>query len=219
MELILSMLHQLASSLTAGQFLMILLIIALVSGTIILFYIKHSRTPSGMFSFLQSGRAQSEKDMSEIKLQLTALSVKIDGMISEVKDLINAAFETQKERDQSIKIELTKTLAIKEEVQELYSKLNASLEDMKQVIKAQDSHEQQSSENIRNLLQHGLEAIRATHAQIGKIDDYIRDQVPQFRADNKEFAKELNDLSRDLALIERSIQTQINTVRAVTLRQ
>lgn len=213
------MLHQLASSLTAGQFLMILLIIALVSGAIILFFIKHSRSPSGMFAFLQSGRAQSEQEMTEIKLQLIALTAKIDSMVQEVKDLISSAFETQKERDQNIKQELSKTLAIKEEIHELYTKLNASLEDMKHVMKTQDTHEQQSSENIRNLLQHGLEAIRATHVQIGKIDDYIRDQVPQFRADNKEFAKELNDLSRDLALIERSIQTQINTVRAVTLRQ
>lgn len=172
-----------------------------------------------MFAFLKANDFETETEITEIKDSIQFLSNKMDNVIREVKELVNDAFTEQRVIDNSIKQEISRTLELKNEIQEMYYKLSSSSEDIKSVMRLQDSHQQQTAENIKSILQQSLEAIRNTQAQIEKLDDYIRDQVPQFRADNKEFAKELNDLSRDLALIERSIQTQVSTIHAVTLRQ
>jgi hypothetical protein len=219
MDYIYDSLKDLASVLTAGQFLMILAIITLVSGLAITFFIRNYKNPNGIFAFLKSNNEEMDDDIAVIKEQIEFLSTKMDNIIREVKEIVGDAFIEQRDIGNSIKTEITRTVELKEEIQEMYSRLNNSLEDVKTVIRLQDSHEQQSAEHIKNILQQSLDAIRSTQAHLEKLDDYIRDQVPQFRADNKEFAKDLNDLSRDLALIERSIQTQVSTIQAVTLRQ
>lgn len=219
MEFIFGMLKDISSALTPGQFLMILFIIVVVCGLVIMFFVKNFKNPNGMFAFLKANDFETETEITEIKDSIQFLSNKMDNVIREVKELVNDAFTEQRVIDNSIKQEISRTLELKNEIQEMYYKLSSSSEDIKSVMRLQDSHQQQTAENIKSILQQSLEAIRNTQAQIEKLDDYIRDQVPQFRADNKEFAKELNDLSRDLALIERSIQTQVSTIHAVTLRQ
>lgn len=219
MDYIFDMLKDLASALTPGQFLVILFIIVVVSGLGIAFFIKNYKNPNGLFAFLKQEDSPLDNNIAEIKEKIEFLSTKMDNIVREVKELVGDAFVEQRIVDNSIKNEIARTIELKEEIQEMYNRLNNSLEDVKTVIRLQDSHEQQTAEHIKNLLQQSLDAIRSTQAHLNKLDDYIRDQVPQFRADNKEFAKDLNDLSRDLALIERSIQTQVSTIQAVTLRQ
>lgn len=219
MDYIYDSLKDLASALTAGQFLMILAIIVVVSGLCIAFFIKNYKNPNGIFAFLKTSNEEIDNDIADIKEQIEFLSTKMDNIVREVKEIVGDAFVEQRVIGDSIKTEIARTIELKEEIQQMYSRLNNSLEDVKTVIRLQDSHEQQSAEHIKTILQQSLDAIRSTQAHLEKLDDYIRDQVPQFRADNKEFAKDLNDLSRDLALIERSIQTQVSTIHAVTLRQ
>jgi hypothetical protein len=54
--------------------------------------------------------------------------------------------------------------------------------------------------------------------QIEKIDEFVKASIPEFRGYHRDLGAELNNLSRDIALVERSLQMQINTANAVKLR-
>ena len=56
------------------------------------------------------------------------------------------------------------------------------------------------------------------HVQLEKIDEYVRSSVPEFRQAHRDLSKDLSTLSKDIALVERSIQAQINNVSGVKLR-
>jgi hypothetical protein len=55
-------------------------------------------------------------------------------------------------------------------------------------------------------------------SQLEKIDEFTRASIPEFRGYHKELVRQVSDLSRDVALVERSIQTQVNTLNTVKLR-
>ena len=55
-------------------------------------------------------------------------------------------------------------------------------------------------------------------SQIDKIDEFTRAAIPEFRSYHKELSKEVSELNRDIALVERTINTQINTANAINLR-
>lgn len=55
-------------------------------------------------------------------------------------------------------------------------------------------------------------------SQLEKTDEFVKAFVPEFRSYHKELGKDMTELSKDIALMERSVQTQINNTNALKLR-
>ena len=92
------------------------------------------------------------------------------------------------------------------------------MEDINYQFKMHYQHDQQSHETVKELIKRINESVDRIFTQLEKSDEFFRTTVPEFRTYHKDLSKELSNLGRDVTLIERGIQTQINTQNAVKLR-
>lgn len=104
------------------------------------------------------------------------------------------------------------------DLQTISESLRKEIADIKHHLKMKDIHDQQSITLVKDVLDKIQENLQKLTSQIDKIDEFTRASIPEFRSYHKELSKEIGNLSRDIALVERSIQTQINTVNSVKLR-
>ena len=96
--------------------------------------------------------------------------------------------------------------------------LTKHIDELRRQFTIHDLHDQQLYESLKTTLMSSLQVINKINTQVEKIDEYARTAVPEFKLAHKELSKDISDLSRDIALVERSIQSQINNVNAVKLR-
>lgn len=85
------------------------------------------------------------------------------------------------------------------------------------------SHIKQSLNDINTtpseqLLKDIRESIHKIEIQLEKLDEFVRHATPEFRSYHKELSKEITDLSRDLALIERTLQSATGQSNPIRLR-
>lgn len=228
MDLILNLLKQLAATLSPSEFLIVLGIIVLVSFTAIRFTLKLMDKKGGLGSIFAS------------QDPITILSEKIDKLTASVNELkqfdtlakTNELFavrdrlfqildEMQKnsaDQDETIRSQITGLVLLKKDLTASFTELNSQLDDVKHQLKMHDAHDMQVFENFKEVLHRSQEVVQRVLSQLEKVDEFTRAMVPEFRSYHKELSKELGELSRDVALVERSVQAQINTMNAVKLR-
>jgi hypothetical protein len=102
-------------------------------------------------------------------------------------------------------------VAFKNELQQSSALVVRDLELIKQLIGRNDSADTLAHENVKQLIQRSQDIMQRVSSQLEKVDEFARAAVPEFRSYHKELSKEVGELNRDIALVERSIQTQINT--------
>jgi len=208
MDVLFELLKELAASMNLGTFLLVLTIIGLSSVILGTFLARNSTKKTGFWALFRSteGRANSD-EQREVKTT-----------ISRLQELLIKFAEVEKEDNQSIKEQLARTLMLKSDIETARDAILKELENTKYIIKMKDEHSILVQENINNFLQKLSEQLSKVADQIDKVDEISRDMGTEFRADHKDLTKGLSDLSKDVALIERTIQTQINTI-GVKLRQ
>ncbi len=107
---------------------------------------------------------------------------------------------------------------VKKEVSSLSSLLHRELQDILEKMNDEGADLRDQHQSIKEILSKVNESISKTISQLDKIDEFTRASIPEFRSYHKEISKDLSDLSRDIALVERSLQNQINNTNAVKLR-
>jgi hypothetical protein len=233
MDSILTTLVQLASSLSPTLFLGVLsLMVGSVITTIkVMGYVTNKKKNSKGLLSLLTGQASAsiteEMTMLDLQKKLDTLLLTVDtlatlnsaektteGIIAVLADLKRNVLERADMFDKH-----TDDLSIfKTEIKDGFKGILVEFADVKHSLKMHDVSNHSDVESARELQTriHGI-LVRAI-SQIEKADEFTRTTVPEFRSYHKELSKDLSDLSRDIALVERSIQNQINTSQAIKLR-
>lgn len=224
METILQLLTSLASSFSPMQFLMVLGVIGLISISIILFVIQNMRQKSGLWSFLNTPE-EEEIEISEVLSAVNRLAEESQRRYDEVltvhkEILMNvlAARAEETDRGSTILGYLQQIKSLEGSLSDAKEELTKHIDELRRQFTIHDLHDQQLYESLKTTLMSSLQVINKINTQVEKIDEYARTAVPEFKLAHKELSKDISDLSRDIALVERSIQSQINNVNAVKLR-
>lgn len=192
-------------------------------------HLSSKKKKPGIFSFL-TGQAEAavsdDVTIQDIHHKINALVTTIDRLSttslteSSTKRIMTGLAEIKREvqeLDEDFQRIDTNLHAMKEEISNCFKAIIAEFADIKHYMKMHDVSVHTDSEAAKELQQriHGI-LVRAI-SQIEKADEFTRTTVPEFRSYHKEISKDISDLSRDIALVERSLQNQINT-SAVKLR-
>lgn len=220
MEIVLTLLKSLASSLSPTEFLVVLCLIIVAVFTSLKFVLKRVRrnSKSGLNVFLTG-----EPDDSDIKELHTKLEEVMT--LDEFEKAIQILMQNQIKSNEIIQQELHALQARLEalaasgrEVQLSLREVHEDMLDVKDLSRETTSNLTASTVLLKTEIAKALEHTQRVLSQVEKIDEFCKAAVPEFRSYHKDLNKSVSDLSRDVALVERSIQTQLNTASAVKLR-
>jgi chromosome segregation ATPase len=223
MDIFFTLLQELAKALSPSQFVLVLCTIAAACWTIVYFIVKNLRNKSGIWAFL--GANEEPVDLKDLKTAIDALSSENaahhTARSAEINSILAALEREGKaadERTESLMTVLEELKEVHDYLDDVKADLTRQIDELKHQFTMHDLHEQQIYESHKITLNNTLDMINKVHNQVEKIDEYVRNAVPEFKQSHRDLTKDLSNLSRDVALIERSIQTQISSVNAVKLR-
>jgi len=133
------------------------------------------------------------KELGEIKTQLGSIIYSQGTALEKITTLIGELGDDSKQI-----IEAKQAIA-------------GEIDDIKAWMKTHDALEQQTNQNMKELMVRSLDTLAKIGGELEKIDEYVRMSIPEFKVDNREIQKGIAELSKDIALIERTIQTQAST--------
>lgn len=220
MEIVLTLLKSLATTLSPTEFLVVLCLIIVAVFTSLKFILKHARRgrKDGISAFFTGGN--DGDDIKDIQTKLDDVMT-----IDEFEKAIHLLTQGQVKSNEAVMHELHALQARLEAIanagrdaQAALREVHEDMLDMKELNRETTSNLTASTVLLKAEIAKALEQMQRLLSQVEKIDQFCRDAVPEFRGYHKDLGKSVNDLSRDVALVERSVQTQLNTGSAVKLR-
>jgi hypothetical protein len=191
MDVIFDLLKELSTGIGPTQYLIIVLLIVVASFYLARYLARNSRKKGGSgFVRFFLGNGESDDASADIVKEVRA---KLESIHEEIEE------------------HATK-------IAELCEANNRELVEIRQDLKLHQLGDAQAFEVLRENFTRISEALTRLTSQIDKIDEFTRAAIPEFRAYHKDISNDLSDLSRDVALVERSIQVQLNSINAVKLR-
>lgn len=239
MEIIISLLKQLASSLSPTEFLVavIVIIATTLSGIKFALGLLGKGGKGGFLTLLTgSGAGPSQSDIDskilheKLTMAITDITTKMDALVTRehllaYQEVANEQRLNTTQQVNDIRGQLTdigtslRPLALMhQDMEKTFADVTQDLNDIKNLAREHDNRAEKNFTMSREQLQRTQDIVARVSAQVEKIDEFVRSSVPEFRSYHKELTNELKDLSKDLAVIERTLQTQINTGSAVKLR-
>jgi hypothetical protein len=223
MDFIFGLLEKLATSLSPTMFLAVIALLVMSVFMTIKMMTKNIGKKKNSILALVTGQASAQADPdhnADIKDKLDTLFTTVNTLtphgeselhleqilfaISEIKTVLLA-------NDGHFEKHLIEILAMKKDLEAHNKSINDELSDIKHQMKMHELQNHQEAEIAKELQQrmHGI-LVRMI-SQVEKIDEFLRNTVPEFRSYSKDLTKDISDLSKDIALVERTIQTQINS--------
>lgn len=232
MDLLFSTLAGLFSDIkpTAALLVLALMALTVLTTSRVIIYLQKKKTSKGIFGLL-SGQANpsvaEEITLLDIQKKMEVLLLIVDTLST--TQIVNANTEKIIDVLDEIRASVIRNSVENEkhyllsdesrtEILKQFTIMLTEFSDIKHFIKLNDAHLQQDSDSAKELMNriHGI-LVRAI-SQIEKTDEFMRTTVPEFRSYHKEISNDVSDLSRDVALVERSLQNQINNSQQITLR-
>jgi hypothetical protein len=214
MEIILELLRDLWSTLTVSDFLKTVGIVVFLTFVLVNFLLKRSRGKAGLITIFR-GTSREGADMKEIKDKLAAFVVSHTDSMARLLIAVNLINTSSAD---SAKTQAISYAQLKIDIEETRDSLVHELDDVRHLFKMNDLSASQSVQVLKDLLQRVLDVLARMNSELEKVDEFVRGMVPEFRNDNRELGRDISDLSKDIALIERTLQTQINSSKGVKLR-
>lgn len=209
MEIILTLVKYLTSTLALHEFVIAFAVLCALVGIIVWVFIKYK---ADILPFFLKGDSPG----------IAGIKAKLDGVLTQADFNVSIAnFELMVKHEFSataseLRALREKIIEVAQFQQELlnkdFLKVVNEIEDMRRV------HDQRLELILASSIRGGETTARAL-SQIEKVDQLISSMIPEFRSYHREISSDIKLLSRDLALIERSIGLQINnTTSAIKLR-
>lgn len=220
MDLILNILKQLSATLSPTEFLLVLVVLTLTAFSSVRFFMKFTGKKSGGF-FGGGDNADSEKmqnDINKIGQDLSTIVNTQTELLAKLTELLSNIKTSTDENTEILREHATELLIFKKDVEAQSSAAQKEMDGIVHQLKMQDVHNSQMSDALRESLTKILAATTNMLTQLEKTDEFAKAFVPEFRSYHKELGKDITQLSKDLALMERSMQTQINNHNALKLR-
>jgi hypothetical protein len=219
MELVLTLLKSLASSLSPTEFLVVLCLFIVAVFTSLKFLLKHVRRGRRDLTALLTGEPSGD-DIRDIQVKLDDVMT-----LEEFEKAITLLTQNQIKSNEIIQQELhalqarlEAIAAVGREMQLSFRDMHEDMLDVKEQNRESQSNLTASTILLKTEIAKALEHHQRVLSQVEKIDEFCKAAVPEFRSYHKDLSKSVSDLSRDVALVERSVQTQLNTGSAVKLR-
>ncbi len=219
MEIVLTLLKSLASTLSPTEFLVVLCLIIVAVFTSVKFLLRHIRRGRRDLTELLTGVSEDSN--------IRELQIKLDDVMTmdEFEKAIQTLTQNQIKSNEIIQQELhalqarlEAIAAVGREMQLSFREMHEDFLDVKDQNRETQSNLTASTILLKTEIAKALEHHQRVLSQVEKIDEFCKAAVPEFRSYHKDLNKSVSDLSRDVALVERSVQTQLNTGSAVKLR-
>ena len=209
MELLLSLLNQLAATLTPSEFLMVLFLITGVIFFIIKFILKNTKGFDGLLGLFAGNKDAKLDELSKkladtvSKTELRAVETKIISILEQIQREAQHHNNDFGEHVQAISI-------MKVELQNSFELINKQIDSIQHQMKMHDLHDEARFASIKDSIARGQELMNKVLSHVEKVDEFVRTTVPEFRSYHKELTKEVHSLSRDINVMDRVLQAQIN---------
>jgi chromosome segregation ATPase len=206
MELITSLIEKIYSSLSAAEFTLLIVLAIIMLPMILKALSKILANKTALASLIGPG---NDSEILKIQESISSLATKddIDSIKKSIADIREKIDDGNIVAQESKRDFMTLIASLQRDVLELSKK-----------IESIDIEINRTNDSSRELLNKVNGLIAKLISQVDKIDEFAKTAVPEFRSYHKEISKDLSDLSRDVALVERTLQNQINNTNAVKLR-
>jgi uncharacterized coiled-coil DUF342 family protein len=216
MEFLFNLFKQLVTTLSPAEFVVV---IAVIIGTS--FYVVKLVLKLGGKKGILAGLLGQEDPVEALTKKLDTVIARQQEILSAIDDVkvsVNAGRADHKVHDQTFSQHLSQLAMVQRDMQDLKQELHDANADMRQLIQMTSNQAQSGREQIILTVQRGQDIMVRLENNVAKMEEFIRASTPEFRTNFKELGKEISDLGKDIALVERSLQNQINTSNAVNLR-
>lgn len=212
MDIILAIVKYLTATLTPVEFLVVLVLVGIVATYAVKFALKKKKVLASIFS----SKDDDAFDAINIRLDNITTREEFNNIITSFEFKFEAIFRR----------ELTEHA--RTDAREFERLSNALLENRSLILSdslttrnENSSRHDRMSEQISVILvsTNKLNDIEArVLSRIENVDEFLKASIPEFRGYHREMSSDIKLLNRDIALIEQSIQLQINTNNAIKLR-
>ena len=223
MEFIFDALKHLATTLALADFLLVMgavLMTAFVVARVAVKYSGHDGIIGKLLGSPDDAPAPESKQLSDLnhKMDLVLTQYQLNESLRPVHEVLGAIRNELRSDDVVMLAQANDLSVLKHDLEKFNDKLVKELDEIKHSLKMNDQAGHTNSESIKALVGRGQDIIVRVGHQIERIEEFTKNAIPEFRAYHKDLAKEVSELGRDIALVERSVQTQINNPHVVKLR-
>lgn len=136
----------------------------------------------------------------------------------QILDTIHKLNREQSARLTEIFTKVEMMTSLKRDIETSISLIQEDIRSIRHQMQMHDMADEKNFTTVKEALQRAQESLNRVMIQLEKVDEFARTMVPEFRGHHKDLNSAIAEISKDIALVERSIQTQITTSNAVTLR-
>lgn len=218
MELITQIVQEIYSALSPGE--LTVLITLLLSSVPLIFKIIWKIVSNRRAMSILTGENGPDTQFSQLTDKIGDIITKedYDNSVSNILRVLTEIKNQLAENEDLLRDQDTNIEIIKKDLEDTSHEIKEEISEIKSRLRMQDTHSEQLVSSIKDSLQRIHDNLIRLTSQIDKIDEFAKAAIPEFRSYHKELAKEIGDVSKDLALIERTIDTQINNIKSIKLR-
>lgn len=216
MEFVFNLLKHLSQTLSSSEFIILVILLCAFAFAVVKFLLKMAGK-QGVIADMMRGDKNSIDDVASKLDSIVTKEIHTESLNRILKAIEELKAETN-ENDIAIQTQITDILLLKKEVETLSEGINRELNELKIQMKIYDSHSHQVNDNVKEILHRLHELVQRILSQIEKIDEFTRATIPEFRSYHMELSKEVSELNKDIALVERTLHTQINSSSSINLR-
>jgi outer membrane murein-binding lipoprotein Lpp len=223
MDVLVELIRKLVEQLTPGTFLVVLALILGISALIVKFIFNHVKRPGGVWSFLDDTDEAVElvdvhNSVKELSENMTARLDKMSVVQDRVLLILERGVNEELARNNKLDEFATTLISLASRVEEYKRGIAAAIEKIDSGLIEQGADARQALDNFKIVMDSALIIVNRIENQLDQLESYAHETIPEFKAAHRDLSRELSILSRDIALVERSLQMQINNVSAVNLR-
>lgn len=217
MDLILKLLKDLYAVVSPVEFAFVVIVIVALMFAAMRVFMKFTASSGGLGSLFFGG---ASNDIKEFHAKIDEIPTKEDH--KQIFDVLVAKLDDLKHHSMSnldaLRSNATEILMLKRDLQDLAEQLARDIDVIKDELKQQENDGDNAATSLKITLHQVQDILSKITSQIDKIDEFARATVPEFRSYHKELSKDISDISKDIALVENTLNSQINTRNSIKLR-
>ena len=215
MDIILALIQYLLATLAPTEILVVIALLGLASFFAVKFALKRK---NAIMSFFAKDEDEALKRINE-KLASSLTREEFRAAMAQFELVVKHELEENTKTVDVLKDKFVEIATIRQDINDReFQRVIEQIDENREIFLAQYEKSAQQHALILSSTTKIHDAQSKTLSQVEKIDEYVRAAVPEFRGYHRELGSDLKMLGRDLALIERSFQMNINNSSAIKLR-
>lgn len=215
MDILIALIKYLAATLAPTEILIVVVIVGLASFFAVRFALQRKNAIMAFFS------KDEDQNLKQINEKLGALVTKdeLRAVQEKLEMILGHELGENTKSVSQLKEKFVEIATLRQEINDReFQHVLEQIEENRELFLSQYEKSAQQHALILSSTTKLQDTQAKTLSQVEKIDEYVRAAVPEFRGYHRELGSDIKMLSRDIALIERSLQLNINNQSAIKLR-